>query len=95
MTVYKVVVVGSGGLRDVIAEFSSREKAERFAEQVKAIDRDARIEIVEAGEEYFPLYGEEYSPPYKVILALVVLVVGLNILMQMVRVTSQGGGRVV
>lgn len=85
--VYKVVVVGSGGLRDVIAEFSTREKAERFVEQVKAIDKDARLEIVEARKEYFP--------PYKVLLAIAVLVIGLNILMQMIRVVSQGGRSVV
>jgi hypothetical protein len=85
--VYKVVVVGSGGLRDVIAEFSSREKAERFVEQVKAIDKDARLEIVEA--------RDTYPQPFKVILALAVLVVELTILMQMVRAVSQGGGSVV
>jgi hypothetical protein len=87
MKVYKVVVVGSGGLRDVIAEFSSREKAERFVERVKAIDKDAKLEIVEA--------RERYPQPFKVLLALAVLVIEFNILMQMLRVVSQGGGSVV
>jgi len=87
MKVYKVVVVGSGGLRDVIAEFSSREKAERFVERVKAIDKDAKLEIVEA--------RERYPRPFKVLLALAVLVIEFNILMQMLRVVSQGGGSVV
>jgi hypothetical protein len=85
--VYKVVVVRDGGLRDVIAEFSTREKAERFVEQVKAIDKDTRLEIVEA--------REAYPQPFKVLLAIAVLVIELNILMQMVRVVSQGGGSVV
>jgi hypothetical protein len=87
MKVYKVVVVGSGGLRDVIAKFGSREKAERFVERVKAIDKDAKLEIVEA--------RERYPRPFKVLLALAVLVIELNILMQMLRVVSQGGGSVV
>jgi len=87
MKVYKVVAVGGGGLRDVIAEFSSRERAERFVEQVKAIDKDAKLEIVEA--------REAYPQPFKVLLALAVLVVELTILMQMVRAVSRGGGSVV
>jgi hypothetical protein len=85
--VYRVVVVRDGGLRDVLAEFTSRERAERFAEQIRAIDRDVRLEIVEAEEEYLK--------PYRVILAVAVLIVESIILIQMAHTLSRGGGGVV
>jgi hypothetical protein len=85
--VYRVVVVRGGGLRDVLAEFTSRERAERFAEQIRAIDRDVRLEIVEAEEEYLK--------PYRVILAVAVLIVESIILIQMAHTLSRGGGGVV
>jgi hypothetical protein len=91
LRVYRVVVVRDGGLRDVLAEFTSRERAERFIEQVRAIDRDVRLEIVEARDEYLQLYIK----PCRAILAVVVLIVQSIILMQMVRALSRGGGGVV
>jgi hypothetical protein len=89
--VYRVVVIRDGGLRDVLAEFTSRERAERFAEQVMAIDRDVRLEIVEARDEYLQLCIQLY----RAILAVAVLIVQSIILMQMVRTLSRGGGGVV
>ena len=50
MPIYEVVVKGSYGLRDVLARFRSREKAERFLEKLKEIDKDINAEIVEVEE---------------------------------------------
>jgi hypothetical protein len=50
MPIYEVVVRGSYGLRDVIARFKSREKAERFLEKLREVDRDVNAEIVEVEE---------------------------------------------
>jgi uncharacterized protein YfcZ (UPF0381/DUF406 family) len=50
MPIYEVVVRGSYGLRDVIARFRSREKAERFLEKLREVDRDVNAEIVEVKE---------------------------------------------
>ena len=83
MKVYKVVVVRDGGLRDVIAEFDTRERAERFVEQIKAIDREARLEIVEAEEGYLALY--------RAISAMAILIV----ICAMLATLSRGGRRVV
>jgi hypothetical protein len=89
--VYRVVVIRDGGLRDVLAEFTSRERAERFVEQIRAIDRDVRLEIVEARDEYLQLCAK----PCRVILAVVFLIVQSIILIQMARALSRGGGDVV
>lgn len=91
MKVYRVVVIRDGGLRDVLAEFTSRERAERFVEQIRAIDRDVRLEIVEARDEYLQLCAK----PCRVILAVVFLIVQSIILIQMARALSRGGGDVV
>jgi phage host-nuclease inhibitor protein Gam len=52
---YRVEVVGRGGLRDVMAEFQTREEAERFVREAKSIDRDIVLEIVEVKEPEIPV----------------------------------------
>jgi hypothetical protein len=89
--VYKVVVVRDGGLRDVLAEFTSRERAERFAEQVREIDREAKLEIVEETVEV----EREALSPIRAILAMLVLIIGCTLLLQMAQTLSLGGRRVV
>ena len=91
MKVYKVVVFRDGDLRDVLAEFTSRERAERFAEQVREIDREARLEIVEETVEV----DREALSPIRAILAMLVLILGFTLLLQMVQALSPGGRRVV
>jgi hypothetical protein len=91
MKVYKVVVARDGGLRDVLAEFTSRERAERFAERVREIDKEARLEIVEETIEV----DREALSPFRAILAMLVLILGFTLLLQMAQALSLGGRRVV
>ena len=44
---YRVVAVGKWGTRDVVAEFPTREQAERYVAKVKEIDPEAVLEIEE------------------------------------------------
>jgi hypothetical protein len=49
---YKVIVIGRGGLTDALAEFMSKDQAERFVSEVKKIDPEVKLEIVETPIEF-------------------------------------------
>jgi hypothetical protein len=48
---YKVRVIGRGGLTDTLAEFMNKDQAERFVSEVKKIDPEVKLEIVETPME--------------------------------------------
>lgn len=68
---YRVEVVGRGGLRDIMAEFPTREEAERFVREAKSIDRDIVLEIVEVKGSEIPVL------PVAVAIALILIIAPL------------------
>jgi len=87
MPIYEVVVSGGYGLRDVIARFRSREKAERFVEKLREVDRNVNVEIVEVKDE-----GAEISMD---ITRLIKLIVTVSLTLAVLQYVLGGVGLVV
>ena len=50
---YRVVAIGKYGVRDVVATFPTRERAERYVAKVREYDPEAVLEVEEVRE--YPL----------------------------------------
>jgi hypothetical protein len=73
---YRVVVIGRYGFTDVLADFDTREEAERFVRKVKELDPEVNLEVVE-------VIG--YGFPTAVVVASIVCVALIPLLMSLFR----------